>query len=119
MKCKLIETYYHAPIWLHWGTKEEFSKWIYRKFGIQTDADGSGGLFYELSAETGERVFVLWAEDGRTETMVHETVHAATAILQDRGIPIVSDGNNSETLAYLMEDIFKQWEKVINKHCNR
>lgn len=119
MKYKILQTYYNAKILAHWGTKEEFNRLLFRKFGIEAENDGSEGLFYELSAETGERLFVVWAEGAKSSTMVHETVHAATAILQDRGIPIVSDGSNSEVLAYLVQDIYEKWEKVINKPCNR
>jgi hypothetical protein len=51
--------------------------------------------------------------DGEIATLVHECVHAAMAVLDDKGVPISRE--NDEALAYTIDYLFATLRKVKRK----
>lgn len=52
-------------------------------------------------------VFVVWVKDSKDiSTLIHEIVHLAIEILNDRGVKL-SESENGEVLAYYVEYWFK------------
>jgi len=87
---------------------------------LKIELPEGSGAFYEISdGETRQVFYFLWIEvfdwsASSQALMVHELLHYAMAVFQDRGIPISRD--NEETLAYFMQycvsDIFWQLRKL-------
>jgi hypothetical protein len=44
--------------------------------------------------------------DGQIATLVHECLHVTTALLEDRGVPITRE--NDETMAYTLDCVFRK-----------
>lgn len=115
MKRHVIKLAYHATVSVFNGPFNEFAKYMDRKGCDVYELGGSMGLCLEYVDDEGVKQWVLWSETGDLETLSHEAVHAAVLILKDRGIPLVTADNNSETLAYMVGDIVQKWEKTLRK----
>lgn len=97
-------------------------KRLYSEFKIDIDKNvfgGGDGIVIDLENEYQKTGFILLAIDNfykriKTKTtytqlyctLVHEVLHATTTILNNRGVPI--NFENDETIAYLQEFILSE-----------
>jgi len=92
--------------------------WISKRYKTKPteDAEYSSGLSYQLShSGRGLRQFIICIEPGiKNKGITHEAVHIATFVLDCVGISAMSE--NSEPLAYLVEEIVEMVEKAITQY---
>lgn len=93
---------------------KEFNKYCKKKFELDRDENyeflkDADGTTIILSADgSGDMYRVVWLEKfnmkhDKIGVLVHETTHAIIRILDWKGIPYSSEGNQDETFAYLMD----------------
>ena len=88
---------------------KEFCDYLKSTMGFVVNAPPScKGKFYELVNDDGFNCYVLWVDSSSdTSVLVHESCHAATAILSSKGHRL--DPENDELFAYYTGLIFRKY----------
>ncbi len=70
------------------------------------ELEKSQALCICFSNRDGKTARIIWTEKNKKESIAHELVHLVFDILDERGIPVSKE--NEETFAYLYEFYFKE-----------
>ena len=100
---------YNAHVLYYAGyPQKDFIEHLSKKYNIDIEDDYSDCLGVTMQANTNERTYyILWVKHlDDTQTLVHETLHLIYKILDDRGI--VLGNNNNETVAYYLSFWFQK-----------
>jgi len=109
---------YNCKVWFYFNSTFGLKDWAKEKFNVNLDeafyAGKATAISYDLE-NAGRPGHLLVAIDNPEECcenrdafisyLVHETLHTAITILENRGIPV--NAENDEVLAYLQQFLFE------------
>lgn len=119
---KLPRNVWDTEIHILYGKRDELNAFFRRRCGATEDRVGERTCGNMLVWEPDNprfytRRYISIVTDATTgmrerrHTLLHEAVHCAISILDDKGVRSSSD--NDEPLAYLVEWIFRESERVL------
>lgn len=107
---------YNAHVLYYVGyPSKDFIEHLNKKYSIDIEDDYTDCLGVTMQANTKDRTYyIIWVKHlNDTQTLVHETLHLVYKILDDRGILL--DNDNNETVAYYLSFWFQKLYSLMLK----
>lgn len=102
----ITDPIYNTDIVVCQGSLEAFNKWCLKNFKDEVDTDKAAGKFVALIHKvTGAERLIIWFEKYDESVILHECLHCAIYLLNNRGIKINS--KNDEPFCYYAEWLFR------------